>query len=85
MTGKNVLSWKPAPMTIAPPHQASLGAPPETFIESPLLALATDFTAASASAFIAHGFGKVGNPWSTFFWVVSAMSTVKFLHDLSRP
>jgi hypothetical protein len=71
---------------VPPPRPMVLGqGGVERFIDSPILAIMTDFTAASASAYLAYSFGQVGNRWSTFFWVVSAMSAVKLLHDLGRP
>lgn len=81
------MSWKPAqvllPAMTVPKRALGQGGV-ETFVDSPLLSVMTDFTAAAASAYVAYGFGQYGNKWSTFFWVISAMSSVKLLHDLSR-
>lgn len=81
------MSWKPAAvglpaMSVRPRALGQGGA--ETLLDSSLLAIMTDFTAASASAYLAYNFGRVDNKWSTFFWVISAMSSVKLLHDLAR-
>jgi len=82
------MSWKPAqvllPAMTVPKRALGQGGV-ETFVDSSLLSIMTDFTAAAASAYVAYGFGKADNKWSTFFWVISAMSGVKLLHDLSRP
>jgi len=57
-----------------------------TLLDSPLLALATDVTAASASAYLAFNLGRLDPPsgWSTFWWIVSAAAGIKALHDLAR-
>jgi len=81
------MSWKPAQVLLpamAAPKRALGQGGVEQFMESPMLSIMTDFTAAAASAYVAYGFGKADNKWSTFFWVISAMSGVKLLHDLGR-
>lgn len=57
-----------------------------TLLDSPLLALATDVTAASASAYLAFNLGRLDPPsgWATFWWIVSAAAGIKALHDLAR-
>jgi hypothetical protein len=89
MTSQNgyAMAWKPAQVLLPAmaTRQRALGqGGVETFVDSPLLSVMTDFTAAAGSAYVAYGFGKADNKWSTFFWVISAMSAVKLLHDLSR-
>lgn len=81
-----------SPMRYAPPpssYQATRplgeGAPPSaTLLDSPLLSLATDVTAAGASAYLAYGLGKLNSGWSTFWWIAAAAAGVKALHDLAR-
>lgn len=82
------MSWNPrgSALKLASRPRALGQGGVESFIDSPILAIATDFTASSASAYLAYNLWRVGNrPWSTFFWVVSAMSAVKLLHDMGRP
>ena len=81
------MTWKPAqvllPAMTVPKRALGQGGV-EQFMDSSLLSIMTDFTAAAASAYVAYGFSTSGNKASTFFWVISAMSSVKLLHDLSR-
>lgn len=54
------------------------------FLESPILSLGVDAVAALSGAYLAWGLSSVRNKWSTFWWVVSGVATVKALHDMSR-
>lgn len=82
-----------SPMRYVPPPAAyqalrtpALGevSPSSTILDSPLLSLATDVTAAGASAYLAYGLGKLGSGWATFWWIASAAAGIKALHDLAR-
>jgi hypothetical protein len=55
------------------------------FMDSNLLNVVTDFSAASLSAYVAYGMSQYGNKWAPLFWVFSAMSSVKLLHDIAKP
>lgn len=84
------MSWKPAQSKVPSPIQQTkrLGQPssqfPVPFIDSPELAAMLDLTASAASAYLAFGLQKAGNKWSTFWWIASAATGIKLLHDLSR-
>jgi hypothetical protein len=67
------------PLPMAPPVPTRL-----PFIDSPLIQLATDATAAVASGMLGYAFGKHNSRWSTVFWVVSALTGAKGVVDLYR-
>lgn len=85
--------WSPVPY-VPPPAQyqalrpKALGevtvSPSATILDSPLLALATDVTAAGASAYLAYNLGKLGSGWATLWWIVATAAGIKGLHDLAR-
>lgn len=79
--GVYAMSWAPGGATLARTRR-SLGQ--NAFLESPLVALATDAVAIGSSAFLAWGLGKVDSKWATFWWIVAVGTAVKGLHDLSR-
>lgn len=79
--GVYAMSWAPGAATMARTRR-SLGQ--NAFIESPVLALATDAVAVGSSAFLAWGLGAANNKWATFWWIVAVASAVKGLHDMSR-
>lgn len=85
--GNFAMAWQPVmrPMPVLRPT-ARLGQaqPPVPFLESPELAAVVDATAAGMSAYLAYGLGKIGSSWSTFWWIVSAATGVKLLHDVSK-
>lgn len=83
--------WAPAaarPAQLPSPYSLSRAGRPELgqqeFLESPLLSLGVDAVTAISGAYLAWGLGSVRNKWSTFWWVVSGVATVKALHDMSR-
>lgn len=89
MNGKGYsMAWAPAPSRRLPtPFQIkknSLGQQ-GTALDSREVSLATDLVILLGSSFIAWGATQRGNRWSTFWWVVSGVTLVKGLHDLSRP
>jgi hypothetical protein len=72
----------PSPYALSRPNRPALGQ--QEFLESPILAIGVDTVTAISSAYLAWGLGAVRNKWSTFWWVVSGVATVKALHDMSR-
>jgi hypothetical protein len=85
------MAWRPAVTRLPSPytgarHPATLGQEKglEAFARSPVTALVMDVVAVGTTGFLAWGLGAVKNPWSTFWWVVSAGAAMKALHDLSR-
>jgi hypothetical protein len=55
------------------------------FMDSNLINIITDFSAASISAYVAYGMTRIDDKWAPLFWVFSAMSSVKLLHDIAKP
>lgn len=77
--------WAPAPPKPLPsPYLRGPALGQREFLESPVVALMTDSVLAGTSAYLAWGLGAVRNKWSTFWWVVTGVATVKALHDMSR-
>jgi hypothetical protein len=83
------MAWAPAPNRRLPTpflnKKPSLGQRYANITESKELALATDFVILLGSSFMAWGSTQRGNRWATFWWVVSGVTLIKGLHDLSRP
>ena len=88
-------TWRPVPYVppsahyeaVRPKALGEVTVPASTtLLDSPLLALATDVTAVSASAYLAFNLSRLDPPsgWATFWWIVAAASGVKALHDLAR-
>jgi hypothetical protein len=77
-------AWTPAPFRF-PPQDAkkSLGQG-GGFLDSPVLAVTLDGWTTLTAAYLGWGFGQRHNNWSTFWYVVAAVSGFKFLHDLGR-
>lgn len=76
-------AWSPAPFRFPQQAPKSLGQG-SGFLESPVLALTLDTWTAITAAYLGWGFGQRGNNWSTFWYVVAAVSGFKALHDLGR-
>lgn len=89
MNGKGYsMAWAPAPNRQLPtpfatsrPNLGQKG----SVLDSREVAMAADLVTVASSAYLGWGTGRKGNRWSTFWWVVSGVSLVKFLHDMSRP
>jgi hypothetical protein len=83
------MAWAPAPNRPLPTpfatSKATLGQQKVGLLDSREVAMGADLVTTMASGYLAYGSGKNGNRWSTFWWVVSGISLVKFLHDSSRP
>lgn len=88
-----VNGWSPVRYVPPPAHYQALRtktlgevtvAPSTTILDSPLLSLATDVTAAGASAYLGYGLNKLGSGWATFWWIAAAAAGIKALHDLAR-
>ena len=95
MNGFGLHEWRPAyptPPSIIPrrvgqatPASTTPPTPPAAnLLDSPELAAASDFATSVASGFLAYNLGRVRNPASTFWVIVSVATGVKFLHDLSK-
>lgn len=91
MIGKGyTMAWAPAPGRSVPnpfnglSHGKSLG---QRVVEhdNKITAIGMDALIAVGSGQLAWGLGTANNRWATFWWVVTGIATVKFLHDLSRP
>lgn len=84
------MAWAPAPNRQLPTpfaRKPSLGQqqlPKASVFDSREIAMAADLVTVASSAYLGWGTGRKGNRWSTFWWVVSGVSLVKFLHDMSR-
>jgi hypothetical protein len=81
------VAWSPAPARLPSPYRALGGSElgqQGGFISSPTLNLALDAWTAATAAYLGWGFGRRGNSWSTFWYVVSAVSGFKALYDLSK-
>lgn len=89
MNGKGYsMAWAPAPHRRLPTPFATKGAnlgQKGSVLDSKEIALGTDLVVLAGSSFMAWGATARGNRWGTFWWVVSGVTLVKFLHDLSRP
>jgi hypothetical protein len=81
------VAWSPAPTRLPSPYRAlgkaSLGQS-GGFFESPTVNFILDSWTALAAGFLAVKFGRVGNKWSTFWYVVSATAAFKALYSLSK-
>ena len=87
------LARKPGKVQLASPYMARRpGLGQADFMNSNLLSIATDFTAAALGGYVAYGLtnarnpdtGEVGSKWAPVFWVFSAMAAVKLLHDIPK-
>ena len=85
----NKMSWAPAPMKRMPipTSRPNLGQvqQPKTALSSKEVAIATDMAVLTGSALMVWANKKAGNDWSTFWWIVSGVTSMKMLHDFSRP
>lgn len=84
---KYQMAWAPARVRLPAPNLSDARRPAlgqNTFWESSTLAIMTDGALTLAAAYLGWGFGERNNKWSTFWWVVAGISTVKTLHDMSR-
>jgi len=79
------MAWAPAPLKrLPPPSRPNLGQA-KSALSSREVALATDIAVLTGSAFMVWGTTAEGNKWSTFWWIVSGITFMKILHDVSRP
>ena len=53
--------------------------------DNKLTSVGIDLAVGIGSAYLGWLLTKADNRWSTFWWVVTGISSVKLLHDLSRP
>lgn len=78
-------AWAPAQVRLPSPimNRPSLG---QTggFLESPLLAFTLDTWTALTAGYLGWAYGRRGNDWGTFWYVVAALASFKALHDLGR-
>src|SRR5258708_4145329 len=81
---KDIGQQAPAPAPVPAVVGEVTVSPSATILDSPLLALATDVTAAGASAYLAYNLGKLGSGWATLWWIVATAAGIKGLHDLAR-
>jgi len=83
------MAWAPAPNRPLPTpfigSKAILGQQKAGFLDSREIAMGADLVTTLSAAYLGWGTGRKNNRWSTFWWVVSGISLVKFLHDSSRP
>lgn len=84
VNGWSPVRYVPPPAAYQATRLGEVSTPSSTLLDSPLLSLATDVTAAGASAYLAYGLGKLGSGWATFWWIAAAAAGVKGLHDLAR-
>lgn len=76
-------AWTPTPFRFPAHPPKSLGQS-AGFLDSPLLALTLDSWTSLTAAYLGWGFGQRHNNWSTFWYVVAAVSGFKALYDISK-
>lgn len=81
-----MMAWAPAPMKRLPPpaSRANLGQQ-KSALTTKEIALVTDIAVLTGSALMVWGLTSEGNKWKTFWWIVSGITFMKILHDVSRP
>lgn len=82
MAFQNRPAWAPASMRLSSPFTKSLGQSSD-FFDSPLLSFTLTSWTALTAGYLGWGLSGRGNNWSTFWWVVAGVSSIKALHDLS--
>lgn len=82
------MAWAPAPAKRLPTpflgRGSALGQKPIEH-DNKITAVGVDAAVGIGSAYLAWLLTRADNRWSTFWWVVTGISTIKMLHDLSRP
>jgi hypothetical protein len=83
------MAWAPAPAKQLPTpfmgRGGAMGQQPKIEHDNKITAAAIDAAVGFGSAYLAWLLTRADNRWSTFWWVVTGISTIKLLHDVSRP
>lgn len=80
------MSWAPAQNRLPNPFggRAALGQKvPEH--DSKIVAIGADVLVGLGTAYLGYLLVRADNRWATFWFAVTGMIGIKFLHDLSRP
>jgi hypothetical protein len=85
MIAKRAMGWAPAPLKRLPPPAARPNLGQQSALSSREVAIAADIAVLTGSSFMVWGTTVEGNKWSTFWWIVSGITFMKILHDVSRP
>lgn len=82
------MAWAPAPAKRLPTpflgRGQAMGQKPVEH-DNKITSVGVDIAVGVGAAYLAWLLSKADNRWSTFWWAVTGISTVKMLHDLSRP
>lgn len=83
---RRATAWTPAPTKLPSPFMGDSKRLGQAggFWDSPVLAFTLDTWTSLTSAYLGWGFSRRGNNWSTFWYVVAAVSGFKAIYDLSR-
>ncbi len=79
------MGWAPAPFSLPVSSAKPNLGQKQAFLSTKEVALAADIAVLTGSAFMVWGTTTEGNKWSTFWWIVSGITFMKILHDVSRP
>ncbi len=81
------MAWTPAPpkrLVLPMGYTGKTLGQQKVYAMPPVMGMLTAGLTSFAAGYLAWGYSKQGNNWSTFWYVVSAVSAVKALHDLSN-
>lgn len=87
------MSWAPAPAKPLPTLFSGRGSAlsqqaqtlPKLEHDNKITSIALDAIVGLGAGYLASLYSRANARESTFWWVVTGISTVKLLHDLSRP